>query len=114
MDVATAALLLGVASGFDNRKPNADAAAAWAQALNGMDPAMCRDAIVDHYSRSREWLMPSDVIQAVRRRMVELQPVTADVPAELQAMEDGPEFTAAFLRWQQTGELPDMQKQLTA
>jgi Asp-tRNA(Asn)/Glu-tRNA(Gln) amidotransferase A subunit family amidase len=114
VDVATAALLLGVASGFDNRKPNQDAAAAWAEALGELDPTMCRDAIVDHYTRSREWLMPADVIQAVRRKMAELAPVTAEVPAELQAMDDGPEFDAAYRRWMQTGEIPDPQKQLTA
>jgi hypothetical protein len=54
------------------------------------------------------------VIQAVRRKMAELAPVTAEVPAELQAMDDGPEFDAAYRRWMQTGEIPDPQKQLTA
>lgn len=67
MTPAEAAALLGVAAAFDNRKPDADAAQAWALALSGLRFEDCRDAIVAHYRASSEWLMPSAVIAAVKR-----------------------------------------------
>jgi len=60
-------VLLGIASTFDNRKPDETAAQAWALALDGYRFEDCREVIVEHYRRSREWLMPVDVITAVKR-----------------------------------------------
>ena len=74
MTPAEAAALLAVAAAFDNRKPDPDAATAWALALDGWRFEDCRDAIVAHYRRSREWIMPSDVIggvQAIRNERLE-------------------------------------------
>jgi hypothetical protein len=62
-----AAALLTIAAAYDNRKPDADQAKAWAMALDGHRFEDCRDAIVAHYRKSRDWLMPSDVIGGVRR-----------------------------------------------
>jgi hypothetical protein len=62
-----AAALLTVAAAYDNRKPDADSAQAWALALDGLPFLDCRDAIVAHYRVSSEWLMPSKVIAAVRQ-----------------------------------------------
>jgi hypothetical protein len=62
-----AAALLAVAAAFDNRKPDADAAAAWALALNGLRFTDCREVVVAHYRASNDWLMPSHVIAGVRR-----------------------------------------------
>jgi hypothetical protein len=62
-----AAALLTVAAAFDNRKPDPDAAQAWALALDGLPFIDCRDAIVQHYRGSSEWLMPSRVIATVRQ-----------------------------------------------
>ena len=62
-----AAALLAVAAAFDNRKPDPDAATAWAAALAEFRFIDCRDAIVAHYRSSSEWLMPSKVIAEVKR-----------------------------------------------
>lgn len=66
MSPQEAAALLAVAAAFDNRKPDPDAALAWAHALEGFKPTDCRDAIVKHYRETREWLMPADVVSRVR------------------------------------------------
>lgn len=67
MNTQEAAALLGIAAAFDNRKPDADAAKAWAVALDGFRFEDCRDAIVAHYRVSSEWLMPQKVISEVKR-----------------------------------------------
>lgn len=66
MNTQEAAALLAVAAAFDNRKPDADAAMAWAAALGDMEFNSCRDAVVGHYRESREWIMPADVVSRVR------------------------------------------------
>jgi hypothetical protein len=67
MTPAEGATLLGVAAAFDNRKPDADAATAWAMALDGLRFVDCRDAIVAHYRNETEWIMPAMIRAAVRR-----------------------------------------------
>lgn len=66
MTPAQGALLLTVASGFDRRKPDEVAAQGWAIALKDYAFEDCREAIVAHYSRTTEWLMPAHVIQIVK------------------------------------------------
>ena len=67
MKPTEAAALLTIAAAYDNRKPDADQAKAWAMALDDLRFEDCRTVIVEHYKRSREWLMPVDVVQGVRR-----------------------------------------------
>lgn len=67
MNTQEAAALLSVAAAFDNRKPDPDAATAWAVALDGFNFVDCRDVIVAHYRASNDWLMPNHVIGAVKR-----------------------------------------------
>ena len=67
MTPAEAAALLTIAAAFDNRKPDEDAAKAWAVALDGYRYEDCREAVVAHFRRSREWLMPVEVIEGVKR-----------------------------------------------
>jgi hypothetical protein len=67
MTPAEAQALLTVAAAFDNRKPDPDAAQAWALQLDGLPFADCRDAVMAHYRTSSDWLMPKDVISAVQR-----------------------------------------------
>ena len=67
MTPTEAAALLAIAAAFDNRKPDADAAQAWALALDGLRFEDCRDAVMTHYRTSADWLMPSVVIAAVKR-----------------------------------------------
>jgi hypothetical protein len=62
-----ASALLAVAAAFDNRKPDPDAAMAWSLALTGLPFIDCRNAIVDHYRRTTEWLMPAHVLELVKR-----------------------------------------------
>lgn len=66
MTPADAAALLTIAAAYDNRKPDGDAAEAWALALDGLEYLECRDIIVQHYRESREWIMPADVVAGVR------------------------------------------------
>lgn len=67
MNPQEAAALLGVAAAFDNRKPDPDAATAWAVALDGLRFEDCRDAVIAHYRTSSEWLMPTVIIREVKR-----------------------------------------------
>lgn len=96
MTPAEAAALLAVAAAFDNRKPDPDAATAWALALEDARFIDCRDSIVAHYRRSREWIMPSDVLGGVtlvrinrlkeferKYRILPPAELADDIPAEL-------------------------------
>lgn len=99
-----AAALLAHAAGFDNRKPDATAARAWAEALSDIDFDDALTAIVNHYATHREWVMPADVragVRAIERERAAHAPNLDEVnlPAYLEAMEDGPEFDAAYLAW---------------
>ena len=67
MKPTEAAALLTIAAAYDNRRPDADQAKAWAMALDGLRFEDCRTVIVEHYRRSREWLMPVDVCGGVKR-----------------------------------------------
>lgn len=67
MKPTEAAALLTIAAAYDNRKPDADQAKAWAMALDGLNFADCRTVIVAHYRQARDWLMPSDVVGGVKR-----------------------------------------------
>jgi hypothetical protein len=81
MKPAEAAALLTIAAAYDNRKPDADQAKAWAMALDGLRFKDCREVVVEHYRRSREWLMPVDVVSGVRRlrerRLLDYGPIPA-------------------------------------
>jgi hypothetical protein len=96
MKPTEAAALLTIAAAFDNRKPDADQAKAWALALHDANFDDCRTAIVEHYRTTREWLMPSDVRSGVRRirdrRFAEYGPIVP--PADLD-----PDDSAALKRW---------------
>ena len=67
MSPVDAQKLLTICAAYDNRKPDPDAAQAWALALDGLRYEDCRDAVVQHYRVSREWIMPADVRAAVKR-----------------------------------------------
>lgn len=83
MNTQEAAALLAVAAAFDNRKPDPDAAMAWAAALGEYEFNSCRDAVVAHYRESREWIMPADVVTRVRQIAVErMRPFGTLVPPQ--------------------------------
>ena len=114
MDVTQATALLVLASTYDNRKVTREQASAWHEALGGVRFDDARQAVVDHYRNDRRWLMPADVMGGVRKIVAARQQALmgVDLPPELQAMDDGPEFNAAYLAWVKSGELPT--RQLTA
>lgn len=67
MSPAEAQVLLSMAATVDNRKPDADAAKAWAAMLDGLRVEDCMQAIREHYTESTEWLMPAMVRARVKR-----------------------------------------------
>lgn len=97
MTPAEAAALLTVAAAFDNRKPDADQARAWAMALDGYRFEDCREAILEHYRTSRDWMMPIDVIARVRKLRndrITAYGLLPDPPADID-----PDDTEAIQRW---------------
>lgn len=83
MTPAEAQVLLGMASAYDNRKPDPDAAKAWAAALDDLRFDDCRLALIEHYKTSKEWLMPAMVRQAVKRlrdKRIDEHPVLTPPP----------------------------------
>jgi len=81
MTPTEAAVLLAIAAAYDNRKPDVDQAKAWAMVLDGLRFEDCRTVVVEHFKRSREWMMPVDVIAGVKRlrtqRLLEFGPIPA-------------------------------------
>lgn len=67
MTPAEAQMLLGIAASFDNRKPSEEAAVSWSHALGDYPFVDCRDAVVEHYRSSTDWIMPGHIIAIVRR-----------------------------------------------
>ena len=67
MTPAEAQVLLSMAAAFDNRRPDADAARAWSAALDGLRFEDCRDALIEHYKTSADYLMPVLIRQQVKR-----------------------------------------------
>jgi hypothetical protein len=67
MNQQEAAALLAIAAAFDNRKPDPDAATAWSHALWDVRFEDAREAAVQHYRTSSEWLMPKMVLSEVKR-----------------------------------------------
>jgi hypothetical protein len=92
MTPAEAAALLTIAAAYDNRKPDADAAKAWAMALEDYPYDDCRTAVVEHYRESRDWLMPSDVIDGVKHIRKERLIMFGPLPPPPEELRDN--FTA--------------------
>lgn len=99
MKATEAAALLTIAAAYDNRKPDADQAKAWAMALDGLRFEDCREVIVQHYRRSREWLMPVDVISGVRRIRSDRVARFGAIPAPDHLDPDSPTFDEDYTRY---------------
>lgn len=116
MNLTQATAILVMCSGYDNRKVTPENAKAWQEVLDGVRFEDAQQAVLDHYRTSDRWLMPADIHNGVARMVKDRQAELhmAELPAELAAMEDGPEFNAAYLQWvkSQGREVP--QPQLTA
>lgn len=98
MTPAEAQVLLSMASAFDNRKPDADAAKAWAAALDGLRFEDCRLAVIEHYKTGNEWLMPSMVrviVKRIRSKRIAAYGTLTSPPPNIDP--DDPE---AIIQWQ--------------
>lgn len=101
-----AAVLLSMAASFDGRESDQYQTRAWAEALNDIDFGDAKMVMVDHYRREHWKITPSHIVNGVRAleaeriangpNLDELEP-----PERLTTMEDGPDFTAAYLDWYQ-------------
>lgn len=67
MTPAQTAALLAMCAAYDQRTIGQADVAAWHAALDGIHPDDARAAVVAHYRRSRERIMPADVVAAARR-----------------------------------------------
>lgn len=67
MTPADAAELLTIAAAFDRRKIGRADALAWSDALEGLNPRDCADAIRAHFRESTDYLMPVHVRQGVKK-----------------------------------------------
>lgn len=105
MTPAQAQILISTAAAFDNRKPDLTGVAAesWAAALEGVNLDDAKQAIVSHYSQSRDWIMPADIrkhVNAVREERVRAAgSLTERIPLAIHSMEDGPEQQEAERTW---------------
>lgn len=79
MTPAEAQVLLSMAAAFDNRKPDPDAAKAWAAALDGLPFEDCRAALIEHYANTTDWIMPAHITTIVKRRRAK-RISQADIP----------------------------------
>lgn len=72
MKPSEVAELLTFAAAFDRRTVGKADALAWHTVLGDLDLEQARQAVADHYANSRDWIMPSDIRQRVRRARAEL------------------------------------------
>lgn len=97
MNTAQAAQLLAMAAAYDNRNASEIAARAWAEALDDVRFEDARYALIEHYKRSRQWLMPAEIREGVRalreQRTLRGRVRLGHPPADLE-----PEAHTEFLR----------------
>lgn len=68
MKLSEVADLLTMASAYDGRKPAVTTVEAWAAALDdNIAFADAKAIVIEHYARTRDWLMPADVNAASRQ-----------------------------------------------
>jgi hypothetical protein len=61
--------LLGVCASYDNRNVDEMSVYAWYRALGDLPYDSCEAAVVAHYTKSRDWIMPADVRRPVQREL---------------------------------------------
>ena len=98
MTPAECATVLAVAQSYDRRTVGEVDVVAWHRIIGRFAAVECREAVVGHYAKSREWCMPFDVVAGVkamradrRGRALEAVPDADpdDVPSYLTALRDG-------------------------
>lgn len=63
--------LLGMCAAYDNRNVDDSALYAWFRVVGDLPYAECEQAVIAHYTDSREWIMPADVRKRVKRKQYE-------------------------------------------
>jgi hypothetical protein len=67
MSPEEAGKLLGICASYDNRNVDELNVYAWFRVVGDLPYGECEQAVIAHYSESREWIMPADVRTRVRR-----------------------------------------------
>lgn len=67
MNRSEIAQLLAMAAAYDRRTVGEADVEAWHAALDDLRWMDARDAVIAHYRGSREWIMPADIREHVRR-----------------------------------------------
>lgn len=103
--------LLALISAYDNRNFNEETTAAWYDLLSPYTLAEAKHAVKKHYSESREWLMPADVLRIIKtERRTRLAKVETVVPSRADMTDTAAELatTKALSKAIASGELtPD-------
>jgi hypothetical protein len=91
MKPSEAAVILAKIAAYDRRTVGEADAQAWAEALDGhVTVADALQAVTDHFTESRDWIMPVDVIKrAAKFRRARIQAAgLPDFPSDLTAAEE--------------------------
>jgi hypothetical protein len=64
--------LLGICAAYDNRNVDESSLYAWYRVVGDLPYGACETAVINHYSNSREWIMPADIRGRVKREQRDL------------------------------------------
>ena len=67
MTPSQVAVLLGMCAAYDSRTVGESDVVAWHAILDKYHLADAREAVIEHYTRSRDRIMPADVVAAARK-----------------------------------------------
>jgi hypothetical protein len=67
MNRSETALLLALCASFDRRTVGDADVRAWQTVLASIDYEQANEAVLAHYAESRDWIMPADIRQRVRK-----------------------------------------------
>lgn len=97
------ARLLQMCATFDLRTIGEADVEAWHAVLGGLTFEACRLAVIEHYSESRDRIMPSDVRGIATRRGETFTPKTPPLPAA------DPDDVLGWIRALRSGESVDLE-----
>lgn len=66
MEITDTAAVLAKIQAFTNRTFDPAAVTAWHDVLGHLDRASCLEAVSMYYAKSKDWIMPADIITQVR------------------------------------------------
>lgn len=103
MKPSEVAALFATIAAFDRRETSEIDVGAWhaafaAAGLGDLALEDARAAVVQHYSGTRQWVMPVDVIDRVKRIRNARVKAAGNIYALVQADPDGPEYHREFVR----------------